>query len=166
MLLSVVALFFVKDAIIFIPLYLLCGLSDILDGYIARKTNTKSILGAKLDSVADLMMFGMIVYLIVILGREKNLSRLFLLIVIIALIRIAGLIFAALKYHSLVLLHTWGNKLTGILIYFSPIILMLYSKNVILYLIIAIATLSAVEEVIIHIVAKQPDLNRRSLFWK
>ena len=51
---------------IFLFIYLIIGLSDILDGYIARKTCSTSKLGEKLDSMAD-MIFDVI--LIIILCR-------------------------------------------------------------------------------------------------
>ena len=38
---------------IFFIFYFLCGLSDVLDGYIARKFKLCSKFGARLDSVAD-----------------------------------------------------------------------------------------------------------------
>ena len=34
-------------------IYLLCGLSDMIDGTIARRTNSVSEFGSKLDTVAD-----------------------------------------------------------------------------------------------------------------
>ena len=37
----------------FYTMYLLGGLTDMLDGTIARKTNTESKFGARLDTVAD-----------------------------------------------------------------------------------------------------------------
>ena len=37
----------------FYVLYLLCGLSDMIDGTVARRTNSASELGAKLDTVSD-----------------------------------------------------------------------------------------------------------------
>lgn len=168
MLLSVIVLFFIDNTVIIILLYLLCGFSDILDGFIARKTNTSSNIGAKLDSAADLLMFGMVVGLFVILGQKIDLREIYPLIVQVALIRIVSLLFAAFKYHSFVILHTWGNKLTGILAFLSPILLMLSLKFTVLYPIIIVAFLSAIEEGIIHIVTKQPhlNLNRRGLFWK
>ena len=163
---SVLLIFFINHTAIFILIYLLCGITDILDGYIARKTNTKSMLGAKLDSVADMFMFGMVVCIIQILGKEKGLSELYPFIALVAVIRIASLLFAVFKYHSFVMLHTWGNKLTGIFAFLSPLFLILSDKAIILYPIIILATLSAIEEGVIHIVEKQPDLNRRGLFWK
>ena len=39
----------------FYSIYLLCGFSDMIDGTIARKTNSASELGAKMDTVADLV---------------------------------------------------------------------------------------------------------------
>ena len=53
----------------FIIIYLFCGISDMLDGYIARKTGTTSKLGEKLDSLAD---FIMITVLIIILYPIVN----------------------------------------------------------------------------------------------
>ena len=41
----------------FLIVYFLCGISDVLDGMIARKMNTVSKKGQMLDSVADAFMF-------------------------------------------------------------------------------------------------------------
>ena len=38
----------------FYTLYLLAGVSDMLDGFVARRMNTVSSLGAKLDTLADI----------------------------------------------------------------------------------------------------------------
>ena len=40
---------------LFFGVYTLAGITDALDGYIARKTHTASAFGAKLDSAADLL---------------------------------------------------------------------------------------------------------------
>ena len=40
---------------LFYTLYIVAGLSDILDGWVARRTNTASDFGAKWDTVADLV---------------------------------------------------------------------------------------------------------------
>ena len=37
----------------FYTLYIAAGLSDMLDGYVARKSNTDSRFGARLDTIAD-----------------------------------------------------------------------------------------------------------------
>ena len=52
---SIVMLFFPVFSPLFFVFYLLAGFSDMIDGTIARKTNTASEFGAKLDTVADLI---------------------------------------------------------------------------------------------------------------
>lgn len=41
----------------FFSVYALTGLTDVLDGWIARKTETASAFGARLDSIADLLFY-------------------------------------------------------------------------------------------------------------
>lgn len=55
--LSLFLCFFFKEAILFIFLYLLIGFTDALDGFIARRCNAVTPLGAKLDSIGDLVFF-------------------------------------------------------------------------------------------------------------
>ena len=51
-----VALPFVQPSpAVFWTLYLLCGLSDVLDGAVARSTGTVSRLGERLDTIADII---------------------------------------------------------------------------------------------------------------
>ena len=45
---------------LFLVIYTFTGLSDVLDGAIARKYGTTSELGAKLDSIADLLFYTLI----------------------------------------------------------------------------------------------------------
>ena len=50
---SVLILFSPVFSAWFYSLYLLCGITDMVDGTIARKTNTANEFGARLDSAAD-----------------------------------------------------------------------------------------------------------------
>lgn len=51
---SVLLLFVPAFSKAFYGIYLLCGFSDMIDGTIARKTNSAGELGAKIDTAADL----------------------------------------------------------------------------------------------------------------
>lgn len=51
--LSFVLLFFSSLSPAFYTLYAAAGLTDMIDGTVARKTNTVSAFGAKLDTIAD-----------------------------------------------------------------------------------------------------------------
>ena len=50
---SIVLLFCPVFSPIFYALYLIAGLSDMVDGIIARKTNSVSEFGSRFDSIAD-----------------------------------------------------------------------------------------------------------------
>ena len=54
---SILLLFLKPFSIAFFAIYSICGISDLLDGYIARSTKTTSEFGAKLDSIADLSFY-------------------------------------------------------------------------------------------------------------
>jgi CDP-diacylglycerol--glycerol-3-phosphate 3-phosphatidyltransferase len=157
------SLFFtIHHALLFTVIYLACGLSDVLDGYIARKTNTASELGARLDSFADFVFFAALTGFVMLWMKNDILVFLPWIIAII-IIRLGNLSITVLKYHTLSILHTWGNKLTGFLIFIAPLFI-LYRQYAVLWLVCMMALLSAAEETIIHITSKELHVNRRSIF--
>jgi CDP-diacylglycerol--glycerol-3-phosphate 3-phosphatidyltransferase len=162
-LLSVILLIYIEKPYVFLPIYLICGLTDFLDGYIARRTGTCSELGARLDSIADFFLFlAVIFYLAGLLGSDFMVYLPFL--TVIFLIRILNLLIAALRYRSFVILHTIGNKLTGFCVFLLPVVYTLLPDRSVLYVICSLAALSALEEGIIHLTSDKPDLNRKSVF--
>ena len=57
---SLFLLFLPLSSARFIALYTFTGLTDALDGWLARKTGTASDFGARLDSIADLLFYGIV----------------------------------------------------------------------------------------------------------
>ena len=157
------ALFFaLRNPVLFLILYLAAGLSDVLDGYIARRTNTQSKLGARLDSVADFVFFAAVTAaLIVWLGR--GLSVFYPWLAVIILLRCASVAVAACKYRTFAMLHTWGNKVTGLLIFFAPLLYLATRQAAVFWPVCIAALLSAAEELAIHLSSPTLDLNRSKL---
>ncbi|MBX4267411.1 CDP-alcohol phosphatidyltransferase family protein [Clostridium estertheticum] len=158
-------LIFVKPlSITFYVIYIICGFSDITDGFIARKTKTTSTLGAKLDSIADLIM---IVVLLFILYPIINPStEIIIWIILITIIRLASMLIALEKYKTFACLHTYGNKITGIVLFIFPISLPYVHTTVLLYILCTVASISAIEELIIQFTSSQLQLNKQSIFKK
>ncbi|MHA6529369.1 CDP-alcohol phosphatidyltransferase family protein [Paenibacillus sp. BAC0078] len=105
----------------FLAVYILCAFTDLLDGHIARKTGTTSRFGAKLDSVADTLMVGVSLFtLYPFLGLTRGII---LWILIIAIIRTASVMTALYKFKTYASIHTYGNKLTGIILFITPLCL-------------------------------------------
>lgn len=165
MLLSVICLLSYRTEWLFITLYIICGASDALDGYIARRTGTATAFGAKADSLADLLMFGMIIAVILMKSRD-TVHLVVPLLAAAALIRAANAAVAFFRYSSFVILHTWGNKITGFLIFVSPLLLITSARTAAALVICSLAILSALEELLIHLTAKSLNLNRKSLFTR
>ena len=146
----------------FLIVYSICGFTDILDGYIARKTKTESNLGAKLDTISDLLFF-IIMFIIMFDIFLKDIVCI-MFIIIILLIRILSIIIVLKKYNKFAILHTYTNKLTGLLLFFIPYFMNLNGANIIVYIIGAIALISSIEELAINIKSRKLDLNKKSIF--
>ena len=65
--------------------------SDFLDGYIARKTNSESILGEILDPIADKILVSAALILLVMNGTIKNYEVIAAIIILTREILISGL---------------------------------------------------------------------------
>ena len=128
----------------FYILYLFCGLTDMIDGTIARKTNSSSAFGATLDSVADIVFtvvaFGKILPAIVLPGW------LMMWILIIAVVKIATLAIIFLHRKNMQSYHSPLNKLTGFLLFLMPLSVSFIDPGIPSVLVCAIASLSAVQE--------------------
>lgn len=151
-------------SLLFYIIYIMSGISDIMDGYIARKTNTTSKLGEKLDSVAD---FFMVVVLIPIFYTILNPDTFILQwIIVIGIIRVISLIIVFAKYKTFGMLHTYGNKITGLILFLIPLLLIVFPEDVLIYLVCSIASITALEEIGINLTSKEFYANKKSIFSK
>lgn len=119
MLFSLLLLVFSPCSPIFGILYLLCGVTDVLDGFAARKLHTESEKGAKLDSAADLLFAA--VYVVRVLPCLSVSRWIWIWTAIITVIKVSGIMFVSIKAHSLRIEHSFGNKITGALLFLLPL---------------------------------------------
>lgn len=148
----------------FIIIYFTCGISDILDGYIARRTDTVSEIGGKIDSIADLIFFGVLI--IKVYPAMGLSSEIIIWIVIISIIRLASIIIVFVKYKTFGIIHTYGNKITGIVVFALPLIVYFDELYPWIYGACGIASASAIEELIIHLTSNELIIDQRSIFLK
>jgi phosphatidylglycerophosphate synthase len=151
---------------VFVLVYLACGASDVLDGMIARKTGSESVMGARLDSLADVLMFGAVLW-VLLLKYGETLSGYLPLVGVVVLLKLGNVAIAMVKFRCFVIgLHTWGNKLTGLLVYSAPLLLLFFRSRGVILPIFIVSVLAALEEGAIHLASGKLDLNRKSLFLK
>ena len=141
---SILLLFFPVFSETFYSIYLLCGLSDMIDGTIARKTNSASEFGAKLDTVADLVFVA--VSLIKLLPIIHIPGWLWIWGSAIAIIKIGNIIWGYVSKKQFIALHTIMNKITGFLLFLLPLTLSLVELKFSSLVVCSIATFAAIQE--------------------
>lgn len=146
----------------FFILYLICGFSDGLDGFFARRYQLTSELGAVLDSAGDFFMIVIVMYLLYPYINVKN--HILCWILIIMGIRISALAVAFMKYRTLAFLHTYANKATGFLLFCFPVFYLTAGLELTAAGLCLIATISAVEELLIQLKSKELNRNVISIF--
>ena len=140
----------------FLAVYVFCGLSDILDGFLARRWNVSSPAGAFLDSIADFVLAAVLLY--VFISYFSWPGWILIWIASIALIRLSGLIVCRIRFRQFAFLHTVSNKTTGIALLSFPFLLCQFGLNPTAILLCSLASISALEELMIQIVS--PTLDR------
>ena len=141
-----VALPFVQSSpAVFWTLYLLCGLSDVLDGAVSRSTGTVSRLGERLDTIADIIFVA--VWIVLFIPAIDVGQWLWIWTGVIALIKVVNVISGLARKKGFVAKHTPANKATGILLFLLPMIV-LWEVIKVPYIILVslLATFAAVQE--------------------
>ena len=100
--------------------YIYSGLSDVLDGYLARKLHIESNLGRKLDSISDLLFYTTMMikiwpYLVAYLP-----TYIWVMIWVTLGLRIIIYLYIGIRDKALLSNHTILNKATGTLLFGLP----------------------------------------------
>ena len=160
---TVFMIFTVPFTSVFIVVYCLTGLTDILDGLIARATHTTTELGAKLDSIADLLFYSIMGVKIFPKLLEVLPIDLWIYTIVTVVVRVTAYVIAAVRYHRFASIHTYFNKVTGMGVFLIPIMLMTPIAIPYCYVACTLAFLSSFEEMLIHIIEKDYSIKTKTL---
>ena len=141
---SILLLFYPAFSVEFYVIYIICGLSDMVDGTIARKTNSTSNFGAKLDTIADFVF--VFVCSIKILPTLQIPLWLWVWIIIVALIKIFYIALVFIHKKKLLSIHSILNKITGFALFILPLSLSFVEIKYSSVVVCLIATFSAIQE--------------------
>lgn len=148
----------------FFAIYTYCGISDVLDGFLARKFNLSNERGARLDSIADIIFYGVTAFKLIPSLWGVLTQHIWYIIAVVLSIRIISYVVAMKKYRRFASLHTYMNKLTGFLIFIVPYILLQPFAVPACIIISIVALIAAFEELVIHISSNQYSPDRKTLF--
>ena len=143
-LVSFALLFFPVHSVPFNLLYLTAGISDMVDGMVARRTNNATEFGARLDTAADFVF--VIICLIRLLPVIDIPTGLYVWIGVITLIKGINIVSGYVKQKRFVTVHTVMNKATGALLFALPLTVPLIELRYTAFVVCAIAAFAAVHE--------------------
>lgn len=146
----------------FFAVYTLAGLSDVLDGWLARRLNASSPFGARLDSVADLSFYAVMLLRIFPVMRVVLPREIWLCVGTIILVRLCSYAVAALRFRRFASLHTVFNKLTGAAVFFIPYVIRTPAAAPFCWGACALGGLSSLHELLVHIRAREYPDDRRN----
>ena len=142
--LSFILLFLPALSPAFLFVYIAAGVSDMIDGVIARKTDTVSEFGSKLDTVADIIFVA--VCLTKLLPILSVPTWLYIWIGSIAAIKGANIVVGYIRHKELMSVHSLINKVTGGMLFLFPLTLLLIDLKYSAVVVCVVATVAAVHE--------------------
>ena len=141
---SILLLFFPAFSSAFYILYLFCGFSDMIDGTVARKTNSTGKFGSQLDTAADLVFVA--VSLFKLLPAIRIPRCLWVWGGAIAILKVSNIVLGYVSKQQFISLHTIMNKATGLLLFLLPLTIAFVELKYTAPVVCAVATVSAIQE--------------------
>lgn len=147
----------------FLWLLLISFISDALDGFIARRWNMVTELGAQLDSIGDIT-----VYITLIISAWWLWPELLLEQGVFTLMAIAGVLIpplvSLLKFRSLSSYHTWMTKLSAVTMVPGGILLIFGGPVWLFRLACVLCFLAALEQMSISLYLKKKRSNLKTFY--
>ena len=141
--LGAICLLFVYPAsVAFWVIYGLCGISDMTDGYLARKLHAESKTGAVLDSVADISFVACCAIRLIPVMQIP--TWLWIWAGVIVVIKIINQVSALIVCKHLCFPHTNANKLTGLLLFLT--VPTVFWSIIPIAIVAGVATFAAIQE--------------------
>jgi len=147
----------------FLGWYVLLGLTDWLDGMLARKWNQTSELGSALDSIADLAYYISTAYFLVKLFPEYVMPSLYFIYGFFVLLAIS-MIFSWVKCRRFVMLHTHLSRLNGVLVFLIMIASFWMDTSLAVSAVLLIYYLAFIEIILIFVKFGDVSADTRSIF--
>lgn len=141
---SMALLFFPALSAPFYAWYLAAGVTDMIDGAVARKTNTVSEFGSKLDTAADFVFVA--VCLIKLMPVLPMQTWMYIATTLIALVKAINLVAGCIKQKKVVVVHSMMNKLTGAFLFVLPLTVRWVALKYSAIVVCIVAAASAVHE--------------------
>jgi len=153
------------NELLYFILILIDLITDILDGFIARRFNLQTEFGARLDALADIGMY-ILAFSGVIIFKANELEPYLFSLLIFFTVFVLPKIISWIKFRTFPSLHLFSSKIGGYLqgFFFLSLFTIGFSP-VFYYIMIICGILSFLEQIIIVLIVKEMKSNMKGLYW-
>ena len=159
---TVLLLFFTEISTLFVIIYTVALLTDMVDGTIARKTGTCSSTGALLDSVADFILDASLFKVVIKMKIMKK--RFFIWLILALAIGMISPIINLFKHKKLFFIHSISCKMVMGLLIAVPFSIQFGFFDSYLTVILSLLTFSMLELVVMSLIMQEPDSDALSIY--
>ncbi|MDR3263489.1 MAG: CDP-alcohol phosphatidyltransferase family protein [Clostridiales bacterium] len=159
---------------IFVAIFVICIISDIADGKIARHFKICTDFGSKIDGIADLALTGAVfiyaAFELKVLSPDKgdiNLPIVLILFGVFIAIKAAAGIVTRQKFGKVNFMHTILMKITGGSLMACALVFIIFNRSYmwVIWVLAVIILLAFVEELVIVIYYKDYDVDRKGFLF-
>ncbi|MCL2577395.1 MAG: CDP-alcohol phosphatidyltransferase family protein [Defluviitaleaceae bacterium] len=156
--LAISLLFITALSPLFLVIYTMAGITDMIDGPIARKLNAVTPLGANLDGIADYTFTAIGIFRIVPALRPHPILVV-IIVTMIVVMKGTGMIVGYIRYKQLMMMHTYGAKAGAMLAFLFPLVISItgFDVNILAVFLGLYAFLFLSEEIIINMILPEPN---------
>ena len=144
---------------------LVAGMTDVLDGFIARRWGSMTEYGSRLDSIADTSVVISVIFWILLLRPEIFLDHLVIVPLWIA-IEALSMIVGWIKFRRIANLHLYSAKAAGVAGYVFVVLAFIFGYNeVLFYIAFIVLTISSVEALVLQLFCSSVDEHMKSIIY-
>jgi len=147
----------------FLIAFILIGSTDFFDGLVAKKFNQQTLLGQKLDSIADVFFYLSQAYFLYQLYPDYLAPNIVLLYIFFGLLATTFLT-STILFKRPVMMHTRLLRTVGVLVYALIILSYFFNTTYFVAFVIVFAYIAYIEEMMIFLKHGDVDADTKSYF--
>jgi len=162
-----ISLIFIEPmSVLFLVVFGVCGATDVVDGFIARKFHVESRLGSVLDTLCDFALYIIMVIRLWYIIVDTFQVGTWVVAISACALRVVSYGICFLKYKKFSSVHTYMNKVLGFSFFLFPFVCLAPSLAILIYSYVAgsVALIGSIEEILIHSVSKVYNVHNKSIF--
>ena len=159
-------LFLTQRPYLFVSVYCVTGMTDVLDGFLARRYKWTSELGAKIDGFADILFMLSILAIAFFVIKMQIKMYVYIGIAAVAAIKLVNLGITKAKFKNWNTMHTWANKISGLpfFIVVPACIVLNTVPNAMIFIFLCFSAVAALEETVILLSSDEHHTDVKTIF--